>query len=370
MNADAPSFLPHIEEDASSLVSDAFHRHLDLFSTVAAQAAEYLAGETLAVYPDQHRFIGGYVPHHQCNVFIRVNIASVGDGGEIAVRRRQLGFGHTVHQPVVAKSVGDEVRQGHDFNPESRGHSFKLGQPGHRAVFFQNLADDSARIEAGHSGQVNDGFSMSCPCQDAALSGAQREHVSRPDNILGLRGGVEHGLYRLGAVGCGDAGAHFVLGFDGHGERGSELGCIMIHHHGYLQLVKTLAGDRQADKPAAMSGHEVNSIGGYLLRRHGQVALVLPVLIVDYDKALAGFDVFNCFWNRGQTGAHFHSTDLLSDSETVLNQKFRGQTAGLWLGELRHILGDDIHLKVHHVAFFPAAQGGILARIFNHGDPE
>ena len=54
----------------------------------------------------------------------------------------------------------------------------------------------------------------------------------------------------------------------------------------------------------------------------------------------------------------------------MLNQKFRSQSAGLRLGELRHVLGGDIHFQVYLIAGFPAAQIGIPARILDYGYPE
>ena len=58
-----------------------------------------------------------------------------------------------------------------------------------------------------------------------------------------------------------------------------------------LERVGLLLGERQADQAAAVLGHEVDGLGRDLLGGHGQVALVLAVLVVDEDDHLAGADV-------------------------------------------------------------------------------
>ena len=58
---------------------------------------------------------------------------------------------------------------------------------------------------------------------------------------------------------------------------------LRAHHQRQVELVAALLGQRQADQAAAVAGHEVDRLGGHLLGRDRQVALVLAVLVVDHD---------------------------------------------------------------------------------------
>ena len=52
-------------------------------------------------------------------------------------------------------------------------------------------------------------------------------------------------------------------------------------------------GQRQADQPAAVGGHEVDRLGGRELRGHHQVALVLAILAVADDDHAATADLLD-----------------------------------------------------------------------------
>ena len=58
---------------------------------------------------------------------------------------------------------------------------------------------------------------------------------------------------------------------------------VLLHHHRDVQLVQALPGQGQADQPPPVAGHEVDRLRRHLLGRDGQVALVLPLLVVDDD---------------------------------------------------------------------------------------
>ena len=59
-----------------------------------------------------------------------------------------------------------------------------------------------------------------------------------------------------------------------------------------MKLVEPLTRHRQADEPAAIRGHEIDGLGSDLLCRDRQIALVLPILVVNDDDHLAGANVF------------------------------------------------------------------------------
>ena len=64
------------------------------------------------------------------------------------------------------------------------------------------------------------------------------------------------------------------------------------------ELFAALRGQRQADQPARLLGHEVDRLRGGELRRHHQVALVLAVLAVADDDHAAAADLLDRLLDR------------------------------------------------------------------------
>ncbi len=60
-------------------------------------------------------------------------------------------------------------------------------------------------------------------------------------------------------------------------------------------LFGVLLGQGEADEPPAVPGHEVDRLRRDELRRHAEVALVLPVLVVDEDDHPAALDIDDRF---------------------------------------------------------------------------
>ncbi len=54
-----------------------------------------------------------------------------------------------------------------------------------------------------------------------------------------------------------------------------------------IETVKALLRHREADQAARVAGHEVDRVGRGELRGDHEVALVLPVLVVDQDEHAA-----------------------------------------------------------------------------------
>ena len=120
--------------------------------------------------------------------------------------------------------------------------------------------------------------------QHAAVPRDQREDVAGRDEMVGPLRGVDRHRDGAGAVGGGDAGRHPFLGLDRDGEGGLEPAVIVARHQRQLELVDALPGQRQADQAAAVPGHEVDRVGSRHLRGNDEVALILPVLVVDQDE--------------------------------------------------------------------------------------
>src|SRR6266853_1131016 len=80
-----------------------------------------------------------------------------------------------------------------------------------------------------------------------------------------------------------DPGGHAFGGLDADGERGAEGALVLAHHHAQAELADLLLGQREADQPARVLGHEVDGLRRDELRRQDEVALVLAVGVVDQD---------------------------------------------------------------------------------------
>ncbi len=163
----------------------------------------------------------------------------------------------------------------------------------HRAVVGHDLADHAGRVEPGHARQVDRGFGLAGPHQHAALAGAQRKGVAGAQEVGRAGAGVDQPLDRVGPVVGRDAGRHPAARLDRDRERGPHRGRVVADHVGDVQLVQPLGGERHADQAAALLAHEVDRLGGHLLGRHHEVALVLAVLVVHDDDHLALADVGN-----------------------------------------------------------------------------
>ena len=67
-----------------------------------------------------------------------------------------------------------------------------------------------------------------------------------------------------------------------------------------------LGGDGQADESPAVGCHEVDGLRRDELGRHGQVALVLPVLIVHHDDHPAALDLLESLLDGRESFLHTH----------------------------------------------------------------
>ena len=71
-------------------------------------------------------------------------------------------------------------------------------------------------------------------------------------------------------------------GLDGNAEGGAEAGAVLtiLHHEGDAELVQPLRRHGQTNETPSVGRHEVDDLGGHLLRGDGEIALVLAVLVV------------------------------------------------------------------------------------------
>ena len=118
------------------------------------------------------------------------------------------------------------------------------------------------------------------------------------DNIVGARITCYRSLHRASPVCRRNPGGHPFTSLDRDGEFGAKTTAVALHHQRQLQQLTALTGHGHTDQATAVLGHEIDSLGIHMLRRHHQVAFVFPVLVIHQNNHLSLTDIFDQFFNR------------------------------------------------------------------------
>src|SRR5260221_3241627 len=280
---DAAPLLSQVQQDAPAGLADHLERLVQLVAAVAARGREDVAGQALRVHAHESGLVpDAQVAHHEGDVMLAVDAALEGVDAEGTVAGGEIGLDDLPHQALGAHPMLDEVLDRDQLQAVLAAHGHQTRPAGHGAVLVHHLADHARRVEAGQARQVHRRLRLARAHEHAPVHGAQREHVAGTGQVARFgprRDGGQHGPR---AIAGGDAGRGSLLGFDGHAERGAELRVVLLvaHHERDAQLVQALPRHGQADEAAPIAGHEVDDLGGDLLRGDGEVALVLAVLVV------------------------------------------------------------------------------------------
>ena len=230
-------------------------------------------------------------------MLVVIHVVVVGDGGELPEIGGQLDGGPAVHKGLVPQPMFHQVGDGGDLDIMFRGEFLQVRHPGHGAVVLHDLADHRRAFQTGQAGQVHGALGLPGAHQHPAFAGPDGKDVPRAHQVFGL-GIVRHrGEDGGGPVRGGNPGGDSPPGLDGHGERGLEARLVVPHHLGQLQALDDLRRQGQADEPPPEAGHEIDGLGRDLLRRHGEVAFVFPVLVVHQDDHLPLADILYRFFN-------------------------------------------------------------------------
>jgi len=221
---------------------------------------EDVAGQALAVDADQH--VLGAVDlalDHRHVVFV-VDEGAVADRGEVAEGGRQPGVDHPLDQLLGASPVGDQLGDSDHLQPMLLAVWDQVRNARHRAVVVHHLADHPGRGEAGEAGQVDARLGVAGALEHAAVFGPQREHVTGNDDVPRSGAGIDRDLDRVGAVVGGDARADPAGGLDRHRERSLQRRLVLRRHQVEAEPLAAFRGQRQADQPARLLGHEVDRL--------------------------------------------------------------------------------------------------------------
>src|SRR6478735_2959839 len=124
--------------------------------------------------------------------------------------------------------------------------------------------------------------------------------MTRLDEVLGARRGVDGHLDRVRPVGGGDSSGDTVASLDRDRERRPELGLVLVGHLPQTELLAALRREAQADQAPAVHRHEVDRVRRHELRRDREVALVLAVDVVGDDDEPSFPDLLDRLLDRGE----------------------------------------------------------------------
>ncbi len=194
-DADPPALVAaQVDDHAQAGFGDQAQGGVELGAAVAAPGAEHVAGQALAVHPDQHVLLPGRLAHDEGQVGLVVDDALVGDAAELAVLGRQPGFGRPAHQALGLAPVADEVGDGDQQQVVAGRERLQVGQAGHaQAVVGDHLAEHPGRRQPGHAGQVDGRLGVAGPLEHAALAGPQHVEVAGAGQVVGPGAGVHQG---------------------------------------------------------------------------------------------------------------------------------------------------------------------------------
>jgi hypothetical protein len=107
-----------------------------------------------------------------------------------------------------------------------------------------------------------------------------------------------------------DSGGDAFAGLDRRGEGGLVARLVLDGHQFQAQFIGAFGGHRQTDQPATIFGHEVNGLGTSLFGGDDEIALILPVFVIDQDEHAPITGVLNHILNGGKFRFGGHGNSL------------------------------------------------------------
>ena len=93
---------------------------------------------------------------------------------------------------------------------------------------------------------------------------------------------------------------------DGDGEGGAEHRGVLLDLMVKAELLAAAYGERSAKLATGIGDHEVDMLGGDLLGRDDEVALILTVFVVDHDNKLSPAECLDGFGDGVKLYLLFH----------------------------------------------------------------
>ena len=106
------ALLTHINDSAAAFLFNHLQCGCQLIAAVAAQAAEGITGQTLAVYAHEHVLFTGNITLDNSNMAKVIQIVFICNNAEIAVFSRQCSLRCTMHHFFVCLAISNQLGNG------------------------------------------------------------------------------------------------------------------------------------------------------------------------------------------------------------------------------------------------------------------
>ena len=110
--ANTTSLLTHVNNSAAAFLFNHLQSGGQLIATVAAQAAEGITGQALAVHAHEHILFTGNITLYNSNMAKVIQIVFICNYAEIAVFSRQCSLSGTMHHFFVCLAISNKLGNG------------------------------------------------------------------------------------------------------------------------------------------------------------------------------------------------------------------------------------------------------------------
>ena len=197
-------------------------------------------------------------------------------------------------EPFALQAVFDELLDRAHAKAVGLAELFEIVSTCHLSIFAHDLDDQRRRMQPGEARKIKTPFGLSGAHKHAPIPSAERVDMSWADKIIGASRGVDSKSDGLCAIRGGDSRPHamFRVPIDRDGHCGATQ-CGVGRRLGVEgKPIAVLIGERQAQVARCQPSHGVDFLGGRVLSREDQIALVFPVFIINKDNELATADIF------------------------------------------------------------------------------
>ena len=157
---------------------------MELFSTVAALAAEDVSRSTRRVYADENGFVGLPMSFYQGHMLQTVACLPERNESEVTVDSRQLNLFTDLYARFPLESVLYYVCYGDDMQSPFLGFLLQLRHTCHRSVLVHDFHEYAGRIHSSQLAEVYGSFRMTGAAQHTVILCVKRVDVSRTSESL------------------------------------------------------------------------------------------------------------------------------------------------------------------------------------------
>ena len=203
--ADTPTLLLHINDDALAFLLDHLHGLVELLATVATHAAQDITGCTGRV--DTHEDGLVVLPFSLDERHMLQTVAGLAerDQTEMTIGGWEINLLTDFYAGFFAETIGDKVLDRDDTKSPFLGLLLQLRHTGHGAVVVHDLHQRTGWIQTGQLTKIHCCFGMTGTTQHAVVLSIQRIDMTRTTESLRCGGGICKRKDGRGAVVCGYA---------------------------------------------------------------------------------------------------------------------------------------------------------------------